>query len=157
MEGSHGFAGSIGCARRPGIFGTHPKGAEEAMKKLRREYVKRIEEITEALRAAADVVNEKCGEVNDAVGDYNTAIDSYNAVLEDARDLQGEITASMDEYDSDRSDKWQDSKAGHLFKAWQADWADLDFEDLPNADEVEEPDLKHADALDSAEREIESE
>jgi len=127
------------------------------MKKLRREYVKRIEEITEALRAAADAVDEKFDVVNDAVGDLNIAIDSYNAVLEDARDLQGEVTASMDEYESDRSEKWQDGKAGHLFKAWQAGWADLDFEDLPNADEIEQPDLKHADALDSAEREIDGE
>ena len=56
-----------------------------------------------------------------------------NCKIEEARDFATEVGEAIDEYISERSEKWQESERGEAFAAWRDEWISLD---LPDADDV---------------------
>ena len=109
------------------------------MKKLSKAHLKERDEISARLRAEADKMegaisryNEMMAESIEAVKD---AISNYNAVVADANDFRTTITEEMDQYESDRSEKWPESDAGQMYSDWHSQWEQASFEEI----EIDEP------------------
>lgn len=49
----------------------------------------------------------------------------------------------MDEYISERSEKWAESEAAEMYEAWKSEWETISF------DEVDDPNFVDVDEFDS--------
>lgn len=80
--------------------------------------------------------------VEQAWGDVSDALGNLNIVLEAARSFRDDLVSSMDDYASDRSEKWQDGDGGAAYDSWKNEWesADLDyvFADAPDPVDVQD-------------------
>ena len=123
------------------------------MTKLTKEQIKRREELAAAIRKQKDVLNEAICDFNDAIlaasSEVTGALADYNDAVKAANAFQQDIASEIDNFISDKSEKWQEGERGEAYTAWKEIWEEeletFDV-DLPNnLDELEED---VADALD---------
>ena len=125
------------------------------MKRLSKAQEQTRSELLERLRKAQSEMAAEVDKANEAVGAVNAAIDSYNEALSDVETFRDEITGDMESYADERSDKWRDSDAGSNYDSWKSEWDNLDTSEVAHAEEIEEPDLSHADDLEALPSEVE--
>ena len=58
------------------------------------------------------------------------AIENYNSVIREAKDLRDEIVAAVDDYTSERSEKWQESERAGEYESFKSQWEDLELEEV---------------------------
>lgn len=104
------------------------------MKKLNKTHLKNRDAIYVDLQLAKsnldDAViayNEKAAEL---YADAEDKLSEYNDVLERAREWRDEIVEEIDEYVSDRSDKWQESDAAQEIESWKSEFEGLELDEL---------------------------
>ncbi len=68
-----------------------------------------------------------------AVGD---AIDAYNVVLNAAREFAQEVVTEIDDYVSERSERWQAGDAASQYEEWKGEWEGFDHEDVETPESV---------------------
>lgn len=124
------------------------------MRALTKAEGKDVDEMAARLADAKEDVERAVDAVNAEVGRANDAIRVYNEVLNDARELAGDIVARMDDYAGGRSDKWRDSDAGRAFEDWKGEWENLELGDLDTIEDVETPDMGHDETLGMMRREV---
>ena len=94
----------------------------------------------------AGELEERKDKLEDALAVYAAAIDeawsklerdveSYNEKLEEVQNFVGNIVSQMEDYVSERSDRWQESDAASDYSSWQSDWENVSTLPL----ELEEP------------------
>jgi hypothetical protein len=108
-------------------------------KQQRADLVTRLNDAAEAVRAALVAVN----------GKLNSAIENYNLVVSVVEAFRDEIVSEMENYASDRSDRWQKSEKSHRHEAWKQEWEGLDVTALDAIDGIDEPEMAHANELES--------
>jgi hypothetical protein len=91
--------------------------------------------------------------VNTAILNANIAINNYNAVLSVARNMASEVSSSIEEYTSNKSDNWQQSDKGQSYETWLTEWQSIILEDI---EEITEPALDHAQELENLPRKPDS-
>lgn len=69
------------------------------------------------------------------------AIASYNEILAEAQQFAQDVADGITDAMADKSDRWQEGDKAQEIQEWADQWTDLDTE------EVDAPDLEHADAL----------
>jgi hypothetical protein len=74
------------------------------------------------------------------------AQDAYNEAVADANAWLGEIASEIDDYISERSEKWQDSERGQAYRAWHEVFT-AELEDV----ELDEPDVLELETGDQVE------
>jgi DNA repair exonuclease SbcCD ATPase subunit len=103
-----------------------------------------------ALEDAITKYNETIEAAKEAV---ETAVTDFNEKLGAARDFCEQIVSDMDNYESERSEKWQESDAASAFQDWKSEWESVELEDLdvefPEALEVPENPQETLDGLPS--------
>jgi len=112
-------------------------------KQQRADLVTRLNDAAEAVRAAVAAVN------TEIAGKLNSAIENYNLVVSVAEAFRDEIVSELEHYSSNRSDRWQRSERGQRHEAWKQEWEGLDATALDAIDEIEEPEMAHANELES--------
>jgi hypothetical protein len=112
-------------------------------KQQRADLVTRLNDAAEAVRAALVAVNAEIA------GKLNSAIENYNLILSVAETFRDEIVNELEHYASDRSDRWQNSERGQSHEAWKQEWEVLDVTVLDAIDEIDEPEMAHANELES--------
>ena len=112
-------------------------------KQQRADLVTRLNDAAEAVRAALVAVNAEIA------GKLNSAIENYNLILSVAEAFRDEIVSELEHYASDRSDRWQNSERGQSHEAWKQEWEVLDVTGLDAIDEIDEPEMAHANELES--------
>ncbi len=57
--------------------------------------------------------------------------------------FRDDIVSQMDEYMSDRSEKWQESAAGQNYEAWKSEWENAQIEpiEIEMPEEIARPDI----------------
>jgi hypothetical protein len=105
--------------------------------------VTRLNDTAEAVRAALAAVNAEIA------GKLNSAIENYNLVVSVVEAFRDEIVSEMEHYASDRSDRWQKSERGQRHEAWKQEWEGLDVTALDAIDAIDEPEMAHANELES--------
>ena len=123
------------------------------MTKLTKEQIKRREELAETIRKHKDTLNEAIDSFNGAIqtawAEVNYALGDYNTAVNEANDFQQEIASEIDNFISDKSEKWQEGERGEAYTAWKEIWEEeLETFDLDQPDGLDELDEDVADALD---------
>lgn len=99
-----------------------------ALKEAKAELEKTIDKFNLDMRYAFDAVEKQQS--------------SYNDLVEEANNFVGLIRSEMDDYSSERSERWAESEAGQAFDAWRNEFeVELEGEDLTCPDELETSDL----------------
>ena len=102
----------------------------------------RTEQAWNKLSAAVEEFN---AERSDAWGGVDVVRDEVQGVIDDLESLREEVNSDQESYASEKSDKWQESDAGSLYREWADKWAELLEIDLdpyssePDPLEVEQP------------------
>lgn len=139
------------------------ESAEESAPRKRRKTEGR--ELTDAQIAERDrvtgLLRDSHSGLDAAIEAYNTALeelqapvqaalDSLNEALAAARDLRDDVVNSIDDYVSERSERWQSSDAAQAVESYKGEWeyAELDDREIEFPAAIEMPDLD-ADVLDS--------
>jgi hypothetical protein len=99
------------------------------VKKLTKEMLDQRDELCTALATAIDAIQTKGSEIDDLVLEYNGGIAKLNEVVADAREFVGNVSAALQEYADDKSDKWRESDAGNEYEDWIAEWENVDLTD----------------------------
>jgi chromosome segregation ATPase len=87
--------------------------------------------------------------IEEAKGNLEPAITKMNEALEAARQFRDSIVEQMDEYVSNRSDKWQEGDAASEYESWKQEWENLELEDFEfEFPEAQEPELPWVEAMD---------
>lgn len=110
------------------------------MKKITKADQARLDEVSAALQTKAkkleDAVTLYNAKLAELFAPVQAAVDEFNTELNAAREFRDEVVQRMDDYASDKSDKWSESESGENFASWKSQWEELELDDL----EVEEPD-----------------
>lgn len=81
------------------------------------------------------------GKAEVAYNEMITKITEYNGILDELTTFRDEIVSQIDNYISDRSERWQETDAASNYEDWKQSWENLD---LDNVDEPDELDLDDA-------------
>mgnify|MGYP001248978157 CR=1 FL=1 len=79
--------------------------------------------------------------LDELAGDVECAVNAYNEVIREFNELQDEVTCEIENYTSERSDRWHESERAELYGDWSAF-----FED--HLDEMDDIEAEHGDAHD---------
>lgn len=74
--------------------------------------------------------NQIASDLDTAFEAVEQAVEQYNDKLSAARDFRDDIVSQMDDYASDRSEKWPESETGQAFAEWKSQWEDGTLEDI---------------------------
>lgn len=80
------------------------------------------------------------------------AVDDYNELLEAAREWRDDIVGLIEDYISERSDKWHESDAAQQTNDWLYRFSELNLDDL----DMDEIGAEHADQIEDIPEERES-
>lgn len=126
------------------------------MKKLSKPDVAELNEIVEELNSAAEAVSTAIEQANEKVGEANDAINEYNACLEKATEYRDRIVGQMEDFFSEKSEKWQEGDAGSAYDEWKSEWDNIDFAEVDQIEEVKAPDMDHSGELEALPQEASS-
>jgi Zn-dependent M32 family carboxypeptidase len=121
------------------------------MKKLSKEQAKRHSDIAAEVIANKEKLTEAIAKYNaaraDAFAEVTSAVEALNAELNNARELRDEIVSDMENYTSERSEKWAEGEAASTFADWQGAWEGLELDDIEvdEPEDIEDPDTSFED------------
>lgn len=109
--------------------------------------------LLDKLRGAATDVQTAISDMNEAMADHKTSVEEAQEVY---NELLGELQAFRDarveewrgEYD-EKSEKWQEGERAETVSSWIEEYEGIDLEDIniDLPDDVDEPDMDHADSF----------
>lgn len=85
------------------------------------------------LDAQIDTYNSSLDDMREEI---ETAVEEYNSAIAEAREFRDEIVQDIEDYMSERSDKWQESDKAEQYRAWQSEWEGIELDEM----EFEMPD-----------------
>jgi hypothetical protein len=122
------------------------------MTKLTKQHIADRDAIAQKLRDEREVLekaietfntlrDEKYNLMASAIAEYNRALDEaftpvgeamdkYNATVSDANGWKEQIVSEIDEYISNKSDKWQESDKGNAVECWKESFQSQDVEEV---------------------------
>jgi uncharacterized protein YukE len=127
--------------------------------RLARAELKRIEDLVDRLTGAERMLDEAITEFNEELKALKEdkllpKIETYNQVLRDAREFAEDIASRLDDKISERSESWQESEKGEAAIAFKESWETIGYEleeiDLELPEDIEMPELGHAEVLQEA-------
>jgi chromosome segregation ATPase len=107
------------------------------MKKLSKNDLLRREDLKTKLEEAWKEVTDAKTNLDNSVSSVNSAIQGYNEVVKEVSEWRDSITSQMEDYASERSEKWEDSDAGSSYSDWKTEWENLDTEEVELLDEID--------------------
>lgn len=123
--------------------------------KLTSDQESRRQSIVERLRVQREVIEARVDDFNGAASTawdrVRLALEDYESVRTEAEELRDEVVSDGESAISDKSEKWQEGEKGQAASSWVEEWSGLDLEEieLEEPDEIEIPDLSHADDLEA--------
>lgn len=109
-----------------------------------------------ALAAAVEAFNDTQTEEWDKV---SQAIADYNEVVTEADQWKTDVASQIDEYMSERSEKWQEGDRAQAYTDWKSAFEDASIEEMsveePDQIEIEEPQELSVEDLEDAADQLE--
>lgn len=118
------------------------------MKSISKDDSKRRDSLTATLNTEFAKLQDSHNVLLEAVAKYNADVEAFNEKLQEARGFCDDIANEIDNYISDKSDKWQEGERGEAYGAWRDEWQNVDITDIETIADPEAPDFD-ADILDS--------
>ena len=85
--------------------------------------------------------------ISDAVEALREKVNAYNDVLAEAREFRDDMVGGMEDYMSERSEKWTEGDAGQAYAQWKDEWEALELDDIDDPEGHD--DLAHRDLLEN--------
>ena len=116
-----------------------------------------IEQLNAAHAALTEAVDDYNETVNDAWSKVDDAQNVYNAALSEAQEWVNDISAQIDDYIGERTDKWREGEKGEAYNNWKSEYdTTLAESDLSQPDELSLDGVENAaDTLDQLPTEVE--
>jgi hypothetical protein len=110
------------------------------MKKLTKEDNEQRDSFVACLQEKSAEVAAIVEKINAIIADeLSPTIAEYNGILNDADEWRNELVGRMEDYETERSEKWQEGEAGQSYTSWREAWEQLDLSELPEIEEIEAP------------------
>lgn len=113
------------------------------MKKLSKEDLAKRDAIGTKLNDAHGDLEKAIEKFNEAVtaawAEVTTKVEEYNATIEEANSWQEEIQSAIDDFVSEKSEKWQEGDAAAQYESWKDSFEPFDAIDIDEPDELEVP------------------
>jgi len=119
------------------------------MKKLNKAQNTELQEWITKLGDAKQKMEDAYGELEEKHGILADAIGEYNGIVTDIGGWRDQLVGEMEDYQSERSDKWQEGDAGQQYESWIDEWRGLEFEEIEVPDLPEAPEVDHVELLDN--------
>jgi len=108
------------------------------MKKLSKEQVEQLANLTAEVRVAEQDMHEARDEVNRLIRErLNAKIDEYNEVMVKVASFVEEIMSEMESFSEEQSEKWSESEAGSYYEDWKDEWAGIDTDALDHREDID--------------------
>jgi prophage DNA circulation protein len=125
------------------------------MKKLSKEQAAAVTDIAEKLREAWQDIEGRRDTIEQAVNETNELIDAYNAIVAEANEFASGIGDEIDNFMSDKSDKWNEGDTGNAYDAWRSEWQGFSADELEPVTYEASDEPSHADDLENLPQEPE--
>jgi hypothetical protein len=119
------------------------------MKKLSKTQQGELDEWVRKLAIAKQNIDDAFTKLEETHGELKGAVDEYNGVLSEVTEWRDGITGQMEEYQGERSDKWQEGEAGEQYQSWLDAWTGIDLDEVEYDDLPELPDIEHIENLEN--------
>jgi peptidoglycan hydrolase CwlO-like protein len=107
------------------------------------EWITKLTTAKQSLDDAYTELEEKHNALAEAIGEYN-------GVVTEVAQWRDDIVGAMEEYQGERSDKWQEGDAGQQYQSWIDEWMGLEFEEIEVPDLPDAPEVEHIEILEQA-------
>jgi hypothetical protein len=87
--------------------------------------------------------------LRDKQEDIESAIAAYNDVVEEARSFCDDVASSIDDYMSEKSEKWNESDKADKYNEWKSEYEDFECDGL-----VEDQDFVSVDDFEMLSEEV---
>lgn len=99
------------------------------MRKLTKAEAKEKDELLEKLRAAEGRIEDAMAILQTRIDEIwekevQPAVEAYNDIISEANSFREDIAAKMEDYFSEKSERWQESDVGCDFQEWMSSWQD---------------------------------
>lgn len=130
------------------------------MRRLSKQELQQRDEFADALETsrnklcdAVDKFNSKITELYEPVAGL---VEEYNGIAADAQNWRDDILSQMDDYMSERSEKWLESDTGQAYQEWKDSWESLSIEqfNIEQPEGIDLPEIEGPEALRDAEPEL---
>lgn len=119
------------------------------MKELSKERMAQRDKFVEELHAIELELDTADTVVLNSIEAANATIDKYNAKLREVETWRDEITADMENYYDEKSEKWQEGDAGSEYSEWKDEWNGFDTSELDKIEELNIVAVDHANQLEA--------
>lgn len=132
------------------------------MKKLSKDDLKAREEVTGKLKTAFDELTEAVSRYNDIMATewatVEEAQNNYNEAVSAAGAWCEGIVSQIDDYVSDKSEKWQEGEKAEAYENWKSAYDDVDCSEseLSQPDELSVEVENPAESIEGLPEEVES-
>lgn len=104
------------------------------MKKLtktqEKEKAEHSSNLFDAHSAVEEAINKYNAILEAAKEDVEIAVNDFNEKLSGARTFCEQLVSDMENYEGERSDKWQESDAASSFQDWKSEWENIQLDDF---------------------------
>lgn len=112
------------------------------MKRLAKEDNEQRDSFVRCLQDKSVEIATIVAKINAIIADeLNPTVTEYNGILNDADEWRNELVGRMEDYESARSEKWQEGDTGQNYISWREAWEQLDLSELPDFEEIEAPEV----------------
>lgn len=119
------------------------------MKKLSKDDRATRDRLMADLEIKAAAIEEAWSMVEGAHEQLGLAMSEYNSIVADAVLWRDEMVQQMTDYQSDRSEKWQEGDAGQAYQGWLDEWESADLDAIEIPDLPDQPECPHRDVIDN--------
>ena len=117
------------------------------MKKLNKTQLAELAAHVTELVNKKQEIDESWDKIGEAYEAFESAIGEYNTALASVTEWRDDIVQQMSDYQSERSDKWQEGEAGQQYQSWIDEWEGLSLDEVELPDMIDEPDFDHIDTI----------
>ena len=119
------------------------------MNKLSKEDIARRDEIMEDLENQKEIIEAEWLKVTSAAAVYNAAVGRYNEHVAEATSFADDMVNAMEDYISEKSEKWADGDKGQAYDSWKSEWESVDLTEIDLFEPEHDVQFDHKETLEN--------
>lgn len=128
------------------------KRLSKAQEKEHQDRIEAVSVASTALQTAVESFNSLLEAEREKVA---AAQELLNEAISDADSFRQEILGEIDDYISDRSEKWQEGDTGQAYSQWKSDWEQsLEAVELEMPEPIPDPECSALEILENLSQEV---
>lgn len=117
------------------------------MKKLNKSQLNELNAHVQELAQKKQEIDECWDKFVAAHEEIQNAIGEYNGVIATVTEWRDDLVQQMQDYQGERSDRWQEGDAGQAYQSWIDEWENLDLSEVETPDMPDQPEPEHMESI----------